>query len=108
MGVVQPEVIPSSSEQTLPIVAADLQVQQGSNTHELVNESTTETSTPQATTSERRYPERVRKPPVRLDLRSSGVRTVVRVRTYIQYIDIQQKLLFMTLMLMLGAAKTGY
>jgi hypothetical protein len=54
MGVVQPEVIPSSSEQTLPIVAADLQVQQGSNTHELVNESATETSTPQATTSERR------------------------------------------------------
>jgi hypothetical protein len=67
MGVVQPEVIPSSSEQTLPIVA-DSQVQQGSNTHELVNESTTETSMPQATTSERRYPERVRKPPVRLDL----------------------------------------
>jgi hypothetical protein len=68
MGVVQPEVIPSSSEQTLPIVAADLQVQQGSNTHELVNESATETSTPQATASERRYPGRVRKPPVRLDL----------------------------------------
>jgi hypothetical protein len=57
MGGVQPEVRPSSSEQMLPIVAADLQVQQGSNSHELVNESTTETSTPRATTSERRYPE---------------------------------------------------
>ncbi|CAB4019552.1 Hypothetical predicted protein [Paramuricea clavata] len=68
MGVVQPEVISSSSEQTLPIIAADLQVQQGSSTHELVNESTTETSMPLATTRERRYPERVRKPPVRLDL----------------------------------------
>jgi hypothetical protein len=49
----------------------------------------------------------VRKPPVRLDLGSSGIRTVVRVRAYIQYIDIQQRLLIMTLMLMLGAAKSA-